>query len=592
MAALLSCALLYITSMQLIKFFHLQGLSPSFTVLFTLKTIATGKLKSFSQMAIFISLGLPVLSIGGFAWALFWPKKRELHGSARFANNLELTKAGLLIADKPDDQYPSILIGKLGKKYLYFRGQQFMYLAAPTRSGKGVGIVIPNCLHYRDSMVILDIKGENYDITAGFRAKCGQAIYKFAPDAEDGDTAAWNALSYVRDDPKYRLSDLMSIASILYPPKADDVWSTTAQNLFLGIALYIMETAYEKEKLNISTIKRYASSLPFLKDVDTFDEYVATRKFYEPLSDDCIEFLRKYAETSSKVRNSISISFDAPLMIFSDPIVANATAKSTFDLREVRKQRMSIYVVIKPSSIEKFSVFLNLFFQQLLMLNMAEQPPQNPELKYQCLLMLDEFTAMGRVGIIEKSSAFMASYNMRLLLIFQSKSQIEDKRLYDVTGARTMLTNMACQVIYAPRDDHDAKDYSEMIGYMTEKGISKSRQLTGKTGRSQSESDQRRAVLLPQEVKSIGIDKEIISLENMPPALVEKIIWYKDEAFIARANLPLPVSKALLIEKNHQFPENHLDNFIALIDETELPYTPINNNVLAGLQYLNQTGVL
>lgn len=134
----------------------------------------------------------------------------------------------------------------------------------------------------------------------------------------------------------------------------------------------------------------------------------------------------------------------------------------------------------------------------------------------------------------------MAGYNMRLLLIFQSKSQIKDRKLYDETGAQTMLTNMALQVAYAPRDDDDAKDYSEMIGYMTEKGLSKSRQLGLKSGRSESESDQRRAVLLPQEVKAIGQFKEIISMENMAPALVDKIFWYQEPIFQARANLPHP----------------------------------------------------
>jgi type IV secretion system protein VirD4 len=155
-------------------------------------------------------------------------------------------------------------------------------------------------------------------------------------------------------------------------------------------------------------------------------------------------------------------------------------------------------------------------------------------------LLLDEFPAMGRVSIIEKASAYMAGYNMRLLLIFQSKSQIKDRKLYDETGAQTMLTNMALQIAFAPRDDNDAKEYSEMIGYMTEKGISKSRQLSGKSGRSESESDQRRAVLLPQEVKAIGQEKAIVSMENMPPALVSKVFWYKEPIFQGRANLPVP----------------------------------------------------
>jgi type IV secretion system protein VirD4 len=497
--------------------------------------------KGAGGAALVVSIGLPVLVFGFLGWAVLMPKRRELHGSARFANEIELRKAGLLQADKPDDEYPSIVVGKYGKHFLLFRGQQFMFLAAPTRSGKGVGIVIPNLLHYRDSVVVLDLKEENFVKTAGFRAQCGQAVYKFAPDAEDFITDCWNPMAYVRDDPTFRVADLMGITNILYPP-SDDVWNSTAESLFLGLALYIMDTAKERENFNIATIKKYRVTLPFLADEQTFMKYVEERKPYEPLSEECVQHLRSYAQTSEKMRSSIAITFDKPLAIYADPITARATRKNTFDMRDVRKRRMSIYVCIRPANIDKYGQLLNLFFQQLLVLNMHKMPQDDPEnLKYQCLLLLDEFPAMGRVAIIEKASAYMAGYNMRLLLVFQSKSQVKDKKLYDETGAQTMLTNMACQVCYAPRDDQDAKDYSEMIGYMTEKGVSRSRQLSGRGGSSQSESDQRRAVLLPQEVKAIGTDKEIISMENMPPALADKIFWFKEPVFQRRANQPLPL---------------------------------------------------
>ena len=464
------------------------------------------------------------------------------------------------------------MVGKTGKDFLLFRGQQFMFLAAPTRSGKGVGIVIPNLLHYRDSVMVLDIKGENFEITSGFRAKCGQEVHKFAPDDENFQTACWNPLAYVRNDPRFRISDLMSITNILYPP-SDDVWASTAESLFLGLALYIMETTKLHADFNVATIKKMRVSLACLKDEETFMAHVKERAPFEPLSEDCITHLRSYSQTSDKLRNSIGISFDQPLSIFADPITAKATAKNTFDLRDVRKKRMSIYVVIKPSNIDKFGKFLNLFFQQLLVLNMDKLPQDDPSLKFQCLLLLDEFPAMGRVAIIEKASAYMAGYNMRLLLIFQSKSQVKDRKLYDETGAQTMLTNMALQVCYAPRDDDDAKDYSQMIGDMTWKSLSKSRQLSGKSGGSESESDQRRAVMLPQEIKAIGMEREIVSMENMPPALVDKIFWYKEPVFTARANLPVPAvpDQAELFNVIEPAPPSPALHFAGAVEEQPMP---------------------
>ena len=528
---------LYLAGFLLVKYLSL-GISSDLSTAFQLAKFGSKKEQGFGVIALALSIGLPVLVFGGLGFAALMPKKRELHGSARFANRMEMVRSGLLEPDKPDDKFPSIVVGKSGKDFLLFRGQQFMYLAAPTRSGKGIGIVIPNLLHYRDSCVVLDVKDENFQITSGFRKLCGQEVYRFAPDDENFITDCWNPLAYVRPDPRFRISDLQSISNVLYPP-SDDPWSATAANLFEGLALYCMDTAKEKDNFNMSSIKKMRVSLPFLKDEETFLAYVKEREPYEPLSIECITSLQSYAQTTDKLRNSIQISFDQPLGIYSDPIAAKATSKNTFDLREVRKKRMSIYVSIKPANIDKFGRLLNLFFQQLLLLNMDKLPKEDPSLKYQCLLLLDEFPAMGKVGIIEKASAYMAGYNMRLLLIFQSKSQIKDRKLYDETGAQTMLTNMALQIVYAPREDSDAKDYSEMIGYFTEKGKSTSKQLSGKSSRSESISDQRRAVLLPQEIKEIGFDNEIISMENMRPALVQKIKFFEEPVFQKRANLPV-----------------------------------------------------
>ena len=567
-ASIVGC--LFLSGKLLVQYLHLD-LTPSLSTAFDLAKYGDKKAKGFGAIALGLSILLPLAVFGGLGFAAFAPKKRELHGSAKFASRLELVKAGLLTKDAPDDKFPSIVIGKTGKDFLLFRGQQFMYLAAPTRSGKGVGVVIPNLLHYRDSVVVLDVKDENFKITSGFRAKCGQEVHRFAPDDEDFITSCWNPLGYVRDDPRYKISDLMSITNILYPP-SDDPWSSTAESLFLGLALYCMETAKEADNFNIAALKKMRVNLAFLKDEETFMAYVKEREAFEPLSEDCITHLRSYSQTTDKLRNSIAISFDQPLGVFSDPITAKATSKNTFDFRDVRKKRMSIYVSIKPGSIDKYGRLLNLFFQQLLVVNMDKLPQDDPSLKYQCLLLLDEFPAMGKIAIIEKASAYMAGYNMRLLLIFQSKSQIQDRKLYDETGAQTMLTNMALQVIYAPREEKDAKDYSEMIGYFTEKGVSRSRQLSGKSGRSESVSDQRRALLLPQEIKEIGTDKEIVSMENMRPALVEKIKYYAEPVFMGRMNLqppPIP-DQSDKINTIEQAPESPTLKFMGSISAQEI----------------------
>ena len=162
------------------------------------------KLKFAITAAGAISFGIPIAAI------LASSKQRALHGEARFASRAEVQKSGLL------DNKPGIMVGKLANKFLTFAGQQFVLLAAPTRSGKGVGVVIPNLLSFPDSVVALDVKQENFNITAGFRQKHGQKVYLFNPFAEDYRTHRYNPLEYVRDG-NFRVGDLQAIGRVFYP---------------------------------------------------------------------------------------------------------------------------------------------------------------------------------------------------------------------------------------------------------------------------------------------------------------------------------------------------------------------------------------
>jgi type IV secretion system protein VirD4 len=140
----------------------------------------------------------------------FAPAKKSLFGDARFATQREIKKAGLL-GEK------GLIVGKLGNKYLTFDGQQHAIISAPTRSGKGVGIVIPNLLNWPDSVVVLDIKQENWGITSGFRKKYGQECYLFNPAAADYRTHRYNPLAYISNDPNFRIDDVQKIANMLFP---------------------------------------------------------------------------------------------------------------------------------------------------------------------------------------------------------------------------------------------------------------------------------------------------------------------------------------------------------------------------------------
>ncbi len=441
-----------------------------------------------------------------------------------------------------------IIVGKYQGSYLTFKGQQFVLLAAPTRSQKGVAVVIPNLLNFAGSTVTLDIKLENFKLTSGFRAAHGQKVFLFNPFAEDGRTHRWNPLDGISRNRNFRIGDVLAIGQALYPsdnPK-DAFWNDQARNLFLGLTLYLLETPELPCTLGELLRQSSGKGLP-LKDY--LQCIMAERANGDnALSDECLDALNRFCNTSENTMASILATFNAPLTIFANPIVDAATSVSDFDVTAVRKELMSIYIGIQPNRLADAALLVNLFFSQLINLNTKELPQDNPALKYQCLLLLDEFTAIGKVGIIAKAVSYIAGYNLRLLPIIQSISQLES--VYGEKDTRTFVTNHALQIIYPPREQKDANEYSEMLGYFTEKsvstGVSRPRAWGGNNGSSsENTSDQKRALLLPQELKELGQDKEIILLENTKPILCDKARYYDDPTFIDRLKGVSPSLRAL-----------------------------------------------
>lgn len=572
-----------------------------------------------------VSFGVPflVFSITPLLLILANNEKRSLHGDAKWANNAEIQKMGFL---KSEDQ-TSILVGKHNGRFLHYSGNQFISMIAPTRSGKGVGIVIPNLLHYKESVVVLDIKGENYEITSGWRSnlsynkqgKClndlkpkkgkntqqeeisyKHQIFKFAPfdisytantqenqETREGNfsiTHCYNPLDYISDNPALQLADISRIAFMIYPDgigkNADSFFQAQARALFIGFVLYLIHSTKEEKlygkkiPLTIGEVLRLAGGRGknikhfILYDLlASFDDDLIIKNEKESVEEnqeetenkdnkkeekqityrtdlprECIDKLAAFANQSDNTMSSILGTFTNPLDLWLNASVDAATSKSDFRLEDVRKHAMSIYVVIPPDKLAEARVLINLFFSQLLAENLKVLPEKDPELlKHQCLLLLDEFTAAGSISAIQKGIAYIAGYNMRLLIINQNTSQLVEN--YSKAGADTILGNIDLMVMYAPapKPESDSQEYSRLLGYQTVKSRSKSRQYNpNHIGRGESESDQKRALMLPQELLQMDDAKEILVKRGQKPIFCNKIIYYKDKLFNGRVSLKKP----------------------------------------------------
>lgn len=490
------------------------------------------KLLVVAALFAFVVMILPVV-------AFLIPKTRSLHGDARFANTAEIRKAGLFATK-------GIIVGKLGGRYLTFGGQQHVLMDAPTRGGKGVGIVIPNMLSWPDSVVVLDIKQENWQITSGYRQQHGQACYLFNPATRNYQTHRWNPLFYISDDPHFRINDIQKIGSMMFPDVdgSDPIWSASSRSLFLALVLYCIET--DELPVTLGEIYRQVTAGRDKRFIDIIKE---RQDSDSPLSPECVSAFNDYLSTSTNTRTSIRKTFTSRLELWANPVIDAATSDNDFDLRTLRKQRMSVYVGITPDDLGRLGPIINLFFQQVIDLNTRELPEHHPDLKYQCLLLMDEFAAIGKINILSKGISYIAGYGLRMLPIIQSPAQLRD--IYGKEQATTFIDNHALRIIFAPKNIETAEEISKTLGDTTVKSKSRTKQLVGRSGKSLSVSDHRRALLLPQEVKQIGQWQEILILENAHPIQCKKIRYFNDKTFTSRL-LGAAKPPTLIIEDQSQ----------------------------------------
>ncbi|WP_266171696.1 type IV secretory system conjugative DNA transfer family protein [Dyella subtropica] len=482
------------------------------------------------KIAGIIGFGVPALSWLGLLVLLVKSKKRSLHGEAHFATASDLAKQGMFTPSPT-----SLIVGKMRGKFVYMSGQQFAILAAPTRSGKGVGIVIPNLLSYPGSIVVLDIKQENFDLTSGWRQSQGQDVFLFNPFAEDMRSARWNPLHYVSDG-VYRISDLMALAETLYPDGSSDqkFWVSQARNAFVAFTMYLFEkrdAQRVKDRPSRNIQEPTLGQVFRLSSGDGTELKACLRGLSQQpfLSGDAKNAFSNLLSQADDTFSSIMGSFREPLNMFINPVLDAATSGNDFLLTDVRKKPMTIYIGIQPNKLAESRIIINMFFSQLVKLNTKELPSQNTELKHQCLLLMDEFTAIGKVDVIASAVSFIAGYNLRMLPIIQSTSQLE--AVYGRDVARTFVTNHALQIVYTPREQRDANEYSEMLGYTTvrKQNITRGRDV------SRSESEERRALMLPQELKAMSGEKEVFFYEGIPhPVMCDKIRYYQDKLFTRR----------------------------------------------------------
>ena len=259
--------------------------------------------------------------------------------------------------------------------------------------------------------------------------------------------------------------------------------------------------------------------------------------------------MEDYLRGSPDLVNSIRKTVTARLSLWANPRIDAATSASDFDLRKLRQSLHAIYIGVTPENIARLRPLLALLFQQIVDLSVRTMPKHDPTVKHQLLLLLDEFPLLGPVPVLADAFSYVAGYGIRMLLIMQSKAQLRDRALYGPDKAAAILDNCGLEVIFGTKDNDLAKELSERLGYDTVQGRSRSGPRFYRMFQRQSEtnSDQRRALLLPQEIRGLGDSEAILIRPGLFPIRCRRIQYFNDATF-AKLELSPPDMEPIAID--------------------------------------------
>ena len=488
--------------------------------------------------AIFVEGGIIAVS-GGFlaiAAAIFMSiiRAREArnvatYGSARWAEDKEIRSAGLLGPD-------GVVLGRYERDYLRHDGPEHVLCFAPTRSGKGVGLVVPTLLTWPASAIVHDIKGENWTLTAGFRAKHGRVLLF---DPTNARSSAYNPLLEVRQG-EWEVRDVQNIADILVDPEGSldkrNHWEKTSHSLLVGAILHVLYAEKDKTLAGVANFlsdprRPVEATLRAMMDTPHLGE----AGVHPVIASSARELLNKSENERSGVL-STAMSF---LGLYRDPVVARVTARCDWRIADLvgSRQPVTLYLVVPPSDINRTKPLIRLILNQIGR-RLTEELTTSGK-RHRLLLMLDEFPALGRLDFFESALAFMAGYGLKGFLIAQSLNQIE--RAYGPNNA--ILDNCHVRVSFATNDERTAKRVSDALGTATELRDSTNyagHRLAPWLGHLMvSRQETARPLLTPGEIMQLPPTDEIVMVAGTPPIRATKARYYEDARFQERI-LPPP----------------------------------------------------
>lgn len=454
------------------------------------------------------------------------------YGTARWAGPKDITDAGLFAED-------GVVLGRLDKRYLRHDGPEHVLCFAPTRSGKGVGLVIPSLLTWPGSAIVHDIKGENWQLTSGWRARFGRVLLF---DPTNAASAAYNPLLEVRRGER-EVRDVQNIADILVDPEGQlerrNHWEKTSHSLLVGAILHVL---YAENDKTLAGVAAFLSD-PRRPIATTLTAMMRTAHLGDRPHPVVAQAARELLNKSENERSGVLSTAMSFLSLYRDPVIAAVTRRCDWRIDDLvsNARPLTLYLVVPPSDISRTKPLVRLILNQIG--RRLTEELHNTNRKHRVLFMLDEFPALGRLDFFESQLAFMAGYGLKAFLIAQSLNQIE--KAYGQNNA--ILDNCHVRVAFATNDERTAKRLSDALGTTTELRAMKNyagHRLSPWLGHLMvSRQETARALLTPGEIMQLPSNDEIILLSGAAPIRAQKVRYFRDAQLTARIQEP-PIVEA------------------------------------------------
>jgi type IV secretion system protein VirD4 len=480
-------------------------------------------------------------------------KASTAHGSSRWATTRELELAGLLrdegvvVCQTSDAEY-STRVDRAGKtqinmtragRLVRHAGPEHVLAFAPTRSGKGVGLVVPTLLTWRSSAIVYDIKKENWALTAGWRRQFSH-VWRFEPTSPD--SLRFNPLLEIRKG-LHEVKDTQNVADILVDPTGDketrDHWQTTAHSLLVGAILHVL---YAEADKTLTGVAAFLSD-PARPQVETLQRMLETQHLPSGPHPVVAQAAREMMNKSDNELSGVFSTAMSCLGLYRDPLIARSTSASDFRIGDLMnaERPVSLYFVVPPSDLSRTRPLIRLMINQIgRRLTESMDFGGRTAYRHRLLLLLDEFPSLGRLDFFETALAFLAGYGIKCFLVAQSLNQLE--KAYGQSNS--IVDNCHVRLTYAANDDKTAKRISDLLGQATEQKTQKSRSGSGLwlTNRSLSEQEYARPLMTPAEVTQLSQDDGILFVGGVLPYRCKKVRYYLDPRFRGRDELPRPDS--------------------------------------------------